>query len=644
MISDREWLEADGLGGFASGTADLVRTRRYHALLLRAVNSPSHRFVLVNGLDVWIRTPEGNFPLSAQRYAPDIVAPDGGSRIESFNWNPWPTWIFRLPHGRSIVQEIFVPKGQSAVVIIWTLKGDAVGCSLEVRPFLSGRDLHSLHKENQAFDFVPQSSADSLIWRVYPGVPLIAMRANGTYVHAPTWYRNFVYLAERERGLDDTEDLASPGSFLFSIMKNKSVLVLASPSNSEEESTVTSGSLGSLALRWRKKEKLRRAAFPSSVHRAADSYLVRRGDGSTILAGYPWFTDWGRDTFIAMRGLCLTSGRLHDAGCILLEWAKAVSAGMLPNYFPEGDVKPEFNSVDASLWYVIAIHHYLSALATTGYSLPVERSAKLYAAVDAILTGYMQGTRFGIRPDSDGLLFAGEPGIQLTWMDAKVGDLVVTPRIGKPVEVQALWINALRAGAQINPVWGKTIDDATTQFRRKFWNEAAGCLYDVVDVNGIPGRVDSQMRPNQIFAVGGLPWPLFESDEAARIVQAVESQLLTPLGLRSLTPSDPNYRPRYEGGVRERDSAYHQGTVWPWLMGPFVEAWLRVRGNSPVARSEANERFVAPLRAHLDQAGLGHISEIADGAPPHFPRGCPFQAWSLGEYLRILSLVTSDSP
>jgi predicted glycogen debranching enzyme len=382
-------------------------------------------------------------------------------------------------------------------------------------------------------------------------------------------------------------------------------------------------------------ERSRRARFSDRLDRSADAYLVRRGSGLTIVAGYPWFTDWGRDTFIALRGLCLTTGRFAEAEGILLEWAGAVSEGMLPNFFPDANAPPEFNSVDASLWYVAAVYEYFEAMATAGRKASRSAVQKLRSAIEAILTGYSSGTRFGIHADEDGLLAAGEPGVQLTWMDAKVGDRVVTPRIGKPVEVQALWLNALWIATAFSDRWREPHDRGLASFRVRFWNEAGGCLYDVVDSGHVVGAADATFRPNQIFAVGGLPFPVLEGERARKVVDAVEARLLTPLGLRSLSPDNPDYVGRYEGGPRQRDGAYHQGTVWPYLAGAFVDAWVRVRGGTESAKAEARRRFVPPFLAHLDEAGLGHVSEILDGDAPHAPRGCPFQAWSLAELIRI---------
>jgi predicted glycogen debranching enzyme len=308
---------------------------------------------------------------------------------------------------------------------------------------------------------------------------------------------------------------------------------------------------------------------------------------------------------------------------------------MLPNRFSDGGETPEYNSVDASLWYVVAVGEYLLAARDCGAA---ER-ARLYDAVGAIVEGYARGTRHGITLAPDGLIASGGPGVQLTWMDAKIGDWVVTPRTGKAVEIQALWLNALDVAAAASPRWAALLKRGLASFRERFWNESRGCLYDVVDVDHRAGAVDATLRPNQIFAVGGLPLPLIGGEQALRVVDCVEASLWTPLGLRSLAPSEPGYSARYQGGVFDRDSTYHQGTVWPWLIGPFVEAWLRVRGSGEDARAEAERRFVAPLLAHLESAGVGHVSEICDAEAPHTARGAPFQAWSLGELLRLKHTV-----
>ena len=653
---DAEWLEPDGLGGFASGTINGVRTRRYHALLLCALTPPSDRFVFVNGYEAWIGTPAGTFPLSSHCYAPDVVHPDGASRLVGFELQPWPQWRFDLEDGTAIEQELFVRHGAPLVALSWRLRGPRESVRLFLRPLLSGRDYHHLHHENASFRFDAQQLGHAIRWHPYESLPGVLACTNGEYVHQPEWYRRFVYRADQERGLDGTEDLASPGILQFDLSRGEAVLLLTVGDHPDALLDDPVATLRKL----RAAERKRRQSFPTPLHRSADAYLVqrgRKGQGQTIIAGYPWFTDWGRDTFIALRGLCLATGQLEGARKILLSWANTVSEGMLPNRFPDGGASPEYNSVDASLWFIITAYEFLEIRKTQPRKLAARDVRLLQTSIDAILSHYAKGTRYGIHMDTDGLLAAGEPGFAITWMDARVDGQAVTPRIGKPVEVQALWLNALRIGGKFSEQWQKLWSPAREAFLGRFWNKAAGCLYDVVDVNHQPGICDAAFRPNQVFAVGGLPFPVLEGNRARRLIDAVESALWTPLGLRSLSPEETGYVSHYGGDERQRDRAYHQGTVWPWLMGPFVEAWVRVRGSTVKAKTEARRRFLPPLEAHLKEAGLGHISELADaeGAittrPPQArqdapfsqqPRGCPFQAWSLGEFLRLSLVVLDD--
>jgi predicted glycogen debranching enzyme len=632
MTASIEWLETDGLGGFASGTSALVRTRRYHGLLLAATTPPTGRVMLVNGFEAWVDTPGGRYALSSQFYAPGVRHPDGATHVVEFSNVDWPRWTFRLDDGTVIEQEIFVRRGAPVTALSWTLRDPRPGITLSVRPLLSGRDYHATHHENPAFRFDADVSGERVTWHPYEGVPAVTALSNGRYAPQAEWYRNFLYQEERLRGLDDTEDLASPGIFTWDL-SSPAVLLFSTMGGLKE----TENRADEVFATLRQAEGARRR-FATPLHRAADDYLVQRGQGRTIIAGYPWFTDWGRDTFISLRGLCLATGRLDEARDILLAWAGAVSEGMLPNRFPDRGDTPEFNSVDASLWYVIAVDAFLTASQASGSELADADRNALRGAVDAILEGYAAGTRFGIRLDADGLLACGAPGVQLTWMDAKIGDWVVTPRTGKPVEVQALWLNALSIAAHWTARWKDPLAAGIASFRSRFWNEADGCLFDVVDVNHEPGSADSAFRPNQILAIGGLPIMLLEPPLARRVVDAVEARLLTPMGLRSLAPGSAGYAPRYEGNGAERDARYHQGTVWPWLLGPFVEAWVRVRGSSDEARQEARDRFVVPLLQLANETG-GHIPEIADADPPHAARGCPAQAWSVAEILRLETTV-----
>ena len=645
-VPSAEWLEADGLGGFAFGRVDGIRTRRYHAVLAVATTPPTGRIVLVNGFDAWIETVDGRFALTSQRYVPDVTHPDDAARLIRFTREPWPTWTYALPNGLEVIHELIGVRQAPLVALSWRLNRPGQ-VRLVVQPYLSGRDIHATHRENAVFRFDATVTGQRITWQPYRDLPPIIALANAGYIADPAWYRQFQYDEERARGLDFVEDLACPGRFTFSLDERA---VLAFGAGSGAGAAIALPLLDALPHRcWdsiESSERSRRGRFPSPLHRSADDYIVARGGGKTIIAGYPWFSDWGRDTFIALRGLCLAGSakdhdRSDDAREILLEWSEHVSEGMLPNYFPEGGKSAEYNSVDASLWYVVAVHEFLRHPRGERLLSGSERQS-LNRAVDAIVSGYARGTRYGIRADGTGLLSAGENGVQLTWMDAKVGDWLVTPRIGKPVEIQALWINALRIAASRSARWEAMASNAEATFTERFWNDEQGCLFDVIDVGHRPGVNDPALRPNQIFAVGGLPYAVLGGERARRVVDVVEQHLWTPAGLRSLGSAEPGYVGRYRGGVRERDGAYHQGTVWPWLLGAFVEAWLRVRGDTIHARSEAATRFVAPLLEHFESSGPGHVGEIADGDAPHVARGCPFQAWSVGEALRLVEDVVGD--
>jgi predicted glycogen debranching enzyme len=632
MISPRaEWLEADGLGGFASGMVVGPRSRRYHGLLLASRMPPVDRVMLVHGFELWFERDGERYLLSSQRYAPDVVDRRGDDALASFTADPWPTWRFRLEDGTEIEQEIAAIHGHPAVIVRWRMIRGVPG-RLVARPFLSGRDIHALHHANPDLRFDAAVDSECVTWETYPGLPAVTSLANARYQHAPLWYHQCELSEEAARGFDAVEDLATPGmlSWMLGVHAPARWLLKANgvPHALETGSSDAAFQIDLLL----EQERERRAGFTDRLERSADAYIVRRGDGRSIIAGYPWFTDWGRDTFIALRGLCLATGRLDDARSILLAWAGEVSEGMLPNRFIDQGGEPEYNSVDASLWYVIAAHEWLAAMREAERPVATADKRALTEAVQAIIVGYANGTRFGIAADSDGLLKAGVAGVQLTWMDAKVGDWVVTPRIGKPVEIQALWINALRIGGTR---WKELRMQAEASFLERFWNPERQCLYDVVDVDHVAGAVDASVRPNQLFAVGGLPHAVLTGTRARAVLDLVERDLWTPLGPRSLGPNEPGYIAHYRGSPLERDGAYHMGTVWPWLAGAFVDGWVRARKGSSAVRAEARRRFVEPMLAHLDDAGAGHITEVADADAPHTAGGCPFQAWSVGELLRI---------
>jgi predicted glycogen debranching enzyme len=451
------------------------------------------------------------------------------------------------------------------------------------------------------------------------------------------WYYNFEYAVERERGLDYAEDLFSPFALHFDLSQRAEAAVLAATEPHD---------IGRVAY-YCQAEVDRRQALHSTVSTddalvrtlvaAADHYVVARGEQKTVIAGYHWFSDWGRDTMIALPGLTLVTGRTDVAKSILLAFARVADRGMLPNRFPDAGETPEYNTVDATLWFFEAIRAFWD---TTRDDALVR--AHFYDVLTDIIDWHIRGTRYGIKIDDDGLLAAGEAGMQLTWMDARVGEWVITPRYGKPVEIQALWYNALRIMGHLAQTFGDTANQqrydtmavrAYASFNGVFWHAAADCLYDVVN-----GTVrDGTIRPNQIFAVS-LPYSMLSAARAQRVVAVVERDLLTPYGLRSLAPYDPQYRGRCTGDPASRDSSYHQGTVWAWLIGPFITAYLKVHRATSQGPQQAAQ-WLSSFRQHLSDAGLGHVSEIFDGDPPHQPRGCIAQAWSVAELLRAATTL-----
>src|SRR6266446_6876994 len=576
------------------------------------------------------------FDLSANQY-PGVINPQGFRYLKQFRLDPFPVFTYEI-EGIEIEKTVFMVYGENSTVVQYELKKNnhpesPKNLRLEVRPLIAFRDYHSTTHENGQINAAVEQNPGIASVTPYQGLRALHLAHNADQLRKTgEWYRNFEYDAERERGLDFSEDLFNPLVWRFDLHLRLPASVIAST----EKHDVAQ------AAEYRQREITRRRttamtspvedAFAQDLAAAADQYIVSRGDEKTVIAGYHWFSDWGRDTMIALPGLTLPTGKHEVARSILRTFAKHVNQGMLPNRFPDAGETPEYNTVDATLWFFEAARAFLEY---TG-DLEFVRS-ELYPVFADIIAWHTRGTRYGIKVDASGLLSSGEPGVQLTWMDAKVGDWVVTPRRGKPVEIQALWYNAL---CIMEDLAHKFADEAgrkryrnmaavaSWSFNHLFWNENAGCLYDVVD--GAPP--DPSIRPNQIFAVS-LTHTMLSPERAKSVVEKVQEHLLTPYGLRSLAPSDPQYRGRHTGGPAERDAAYHQGTVWPWLIGPFITAYVKVNGGSPVARLQAAE-WLKPLQDHLSEGGLGYISEIFDGDPPHGACGCIAQAWSVGEVLR----------
>jgi predicted glycogen debranching enzyme len=622
----REWLETNGLGGFASSTISGLNTRRYHGLLMAATKPPVGRTLLLSKLEETVILNGKRYELGANRY-PGAVYPDGFRYLQEFRLDPFPIFTYCIEDSQ-LVKTVFMVDGENTTVIEYLWTGG--GCELEIRPLIAFRDYHSLTHRNDALNAEVEEAGTRLTIRPYPDLPALHFihNSDGRELHGE-WFLNFEYPLEQERGMEGHEDLYNPFAMRWHLGGDRmGATVIAS---TEIHDVTHAGGLREREVERRRAAQVAGATgFTADLVAAAGQFIVNRNGGKTVIAGYHWFGDWGRDTMIALPGLALTTGRTQVARDILLTFARYTDRGMLPNRFPESGDQPEYNTVDATLWFFDAVRLFLEHSQSEEFV-----HEHFYPVLKDIVDWHVHGTRFSIHVDADGLLYCGEPGTQLTWMDARVNGVPVTPRIGKPVEIQALWHNALRIMQDLSRRFGEPdsyremAEKASESFNAKFWNIDAGCLYDVV--NG--GQVDASIRPNQIFAVS-LPYPMLSTDHERRVIDVVERELLTPLGLRTLSPRDARYCGHYAGPPDSRDAAYHQGTAWAWLMGPFITAYLNVNGRSDETRKRAAQ-WLEPFREHLLVAGLGQISEIADADAPFTPRGCIAQAWSVAELLRV---------
>jgi len=646
---DREWLVTNALGGFACGTVAQANTRRYHGLLVASLQPPVQRVVMVAKVEALARYRGQQYELSCNEFVDGTIAPRGLELLSSFaDDDGVPVWTYRCADAL-LEQRVWMARGRNSTYLTFRLREAAGALDLELRPLCTYRDYHAHTRGGWALEVVPEERGCRVT--AFVGArPYRVLIDRGEFHSQPDWYWNFFHRAEAERGLDAQEDLFRPGTFRARLEPGEQVTLIAT---TEPDFEVPSTALDRDQKRRRTLLRAAPAASPQWIQRltlAADQFIVTRASrsgevqGTTVIAGYPWFTDWGRDTMIALPGLALATGRHAEAAAILRTFAGHINEGMLPNRFPDGGEDAEYNTVDATLWFFHAVSAYLTA------TLDRALLREVYPTLCDIIAWHRRGTRYGIHVDSqDGLLYAGEAGVQLTWMDAKVGDWVVTPRIGKPVEINALWHYALSQLAS----WARLLKDpraaadyhaaadrVAASFADAFWYPAGGHLYDVVD--GPEGaveqgrRVDASLRPNQIFAVS-LGFDLLDSVRARAVVDVCARELLTPVGLRSLASRDPRYAARYTGDPRARDGAYHQGTVWSWLLGPFALAHHRVYGNAEHALA-----LLAGLASHLEEGCIGSISEIMDGDPPHRPRGCFAQAWSVAETLRAYHSLTAQ--
>lgn len=636
-MTAREWLVTNGIGGFASGTVSGVATRRYHGLLVAALSPPRGRHVLISHVDERLVAGGRVTPLSSRAF-PDVVSPDGWTRVESFSLSPLPVWRLRV--GDTLLERaVCMVRGRNATVLRYTLLEGDGSALLGLRPFAAFRDFHGHARVNPLAKIHAEAEGEGR-WalRPYEGFTAVHLRARGVMNPSPDWWRDFDHALERARGLDAREDLFTPGEVLLPLAPGETAYFSMSTEplqDSEIESAEAS-------------ERARLDALPPgderdprarALHVAVDAYRASASDPPALLAGYPWFEDWGRDTLIAFTGAYLVTRRFDEGRAVLAAFARYVDGGMVPNRFPDGAAGgADYNTVDAPLWLFYAARRYRDATGDERFTRDVMRPA-----LREVVARFREGTRYGIRVGEDGLLYAGEHGTQLTWMDAKVGDWVVTPRRGAPVEINALWHHALRLLAELaddaaeREGYAAEADRAREVFNARFWCEATGYLRDVV---GGPTGDDDAVRPNALYALAA-PGDLVPLDRCDAVLARARQELLVPLAVRTLAPSDPSYRGRFEGDPWSRDGAYHQGTAWPFLLGAYTRALVHTaerRGDAEALRAAREEvsALLEPLGEALAAHGLGHLPEVYDGDAPHRAGGCFAQAWSDCEALRAL--------
>ncbi len=656
IAETREWLVTNGAGGFASGTIAGSLTRRYHGLLVAALQPPLARTLLVSKLEETADYDNHLYELATNRWSNGTISPQGFQFIEAFQLNQTvPTWTYAF--GDALLEKrIWMQQGVNTTYVHYTLKRGTRSLDLSLNALVNYRDYHSDTRGN-GWQMTINPVERGLEVTAFSGaIPFYIFSDTATLNPQHDWYFNFDLAQERQRGLGDREDHLRAATLQLTLQPGESFTVVLS---TERKPSLN----GSSALKhrhnasqhlldlWQSNRSPRLPEAPdwiADLVLAADQFIAKRptidhGMGKTILAGYPWFSDWGRDTMISLPGLTLATGRPEIARSILRTFAHFLSEGMLPNRFPDVGEVPEYNTVDATLWYFESVRLYYEATEDE------DLVGSLFPVLADIIDWHCRGTRFNIHLDpADGLLYAGEHGTQLTWMDAKVGDWVVTPRIGKPIEVNCLWYSALRTIARFARLLGKphqeyeAIADRTLARFNRFWNPETGYCFDVLD--GDHGD-DPSLRPNQILTVA-LPLcavrnghlPLLTNEQQRSVVEACSRSLLTSYGLRSLSPDHPDYRSHYVGNSFQRDSAYHQGTVWGWLIGPFVMAHYRIFKNLPQSFD-----LLRPMANHLTTAGVGSLSEIFDGAPPQSPNGCIAQAWTVAEVLQTWAYLEQES-
>ncbi len=643
FATQREWLVTNGLGGFAAGTISGVLTRRYHGLLVAALRPPLGRTLLVSKLDETARYGEQRYTLYTNSWAPDSLYNRGYEHLDRFALDgTTPVWTYALGDAR-LEKRLWMQPGANTTYVRYGLTRGRGPVTLQIKALVNYRDYHNVTRANDWQMHIDRVEHGVRVEAYSDATPFYLLSDGAEATPQHIWYRNYYLACEAQRGLEEREDHLLAAEFKAVLQPGATLTLILT---SEGDAVDMAGGESAYAEQKAHESALLAAAGPllatapaimQQLVWAADQFIVARptpeqADGRTVMAGYPWFSDWGRDTMIALPGLTLTTGRPAVARQILTTFARYVDQGMLPNRFPDAGETPEYNTVDATLWYLEALRAYYAA------TQDEELVRALWPVLEEIMAWHRRGTRYHIRQDRvDGLLYAGEAGVQLTWMDAKVGDWVVTPRIGKPVEINALWYNALCimrdlaavSGSQAQATYAALARQVQTSFAR-YWNPQTQACYDVLD--GPQGH-EAALRPNQVLAVA-LPYSPLTPGQQKGVVEACLSHLLTPMGLRSLAPFEKEYLGQYGGPLRERDGAYHQGVVWAWLIGPFAAAHRRVFNNPHLTRS-----FLEPLLDHVADACVGSVSEIFNGDAPFAPQGAFAQAWSVAELLRAWQLT-----
>lgn len=655
---NREWLETDGRGGYASTTLPNCHTRRYHGLLVANLRAPEGRHLLLSKLEDSLLAEGEEYFFSSHRY-PGLLFPPETPILREFLLDLCPRFTYRA--GRSIVtKSILMPRGKELLLIRYDLDRCPKGGLLRLKPFLAFRGYHELTHENSFLHARTERIENGFRIEPYEGMPTLTVQTSrvSRFTPSPVWYNRFQYTEERERGFDWEEDLFLPGNLEIPVEKKCTIILSVSHGDTVPHRVpMTARWKTEVVRRGREQAADKREAggftgedreFFLALLRAGRAFLIKTpSERPAVIAGYPWFGSWGRDALISLPGLCFAAGRIGEGIDILTEIGRHEREGLLPNFFSADGAPEAYNTVDSSLWYFRAVQELGARCGIVSPDKALIRD-RFWPVMKRIIRSFMDGTRFGIGMDARGLLHAGDGLSALTWMDATVGERPVTPRHGCPVEINALWYNALCFTRELEAEFGEPPlfdPDLIPLLRRSFretfrnWGEDGasspqGCLGDVFR----DGILDTAVRPNQIFAVS-LPFSPLDPAEQAAVVRTVREQLLTPCGLRTLSPADPAYRGRYRGNPAERDGAYHQGTVWPWLLGAFGEASLRVAEDPGREKENLLLYLRTFLRQHLVEAGIGSVSEVFDGDAPHRPGGCIAQAWSVAELIRLYTLL-----